>query len=78
MCYNSLVVEFYELSDASGIYWTGTYCIRTIDKHDEIFLKLLCAKRKFTTIKPFTILKLELGKALISAKCTNKVINSLG
>ncbi|XP_073956544.1 uncharacterized protein [Choristoneura fumiferana] len=70
-------IELHSFSDASQIAYGACIYMRTISHNDEVKVKLLCSKSKVAPLKPTTIPRLELCAALLAAKLTKSVQESL-
>ncbi|XP_045774153.1 uncharacterized protein LOC123873362 [Maniola jurtina] len=76
LCDNPTTIELHSFSDASqGAYGTCIY-IRSIN-NEGISVRLLCSKSKVSPMKPTTIPRLELCGALLAAKLSKTVVESL-
>lgn len=77
LCDSPASIELHSFNDASlSAYGVSVY-LRSIDNNGQVKVQLLCAKSKIAPIKPTTIPRLELFGALLAARLTRTVIDSL-
>lgn len=70
-------IELHSFSDASQSAYGACIYMRSISPYDDVTIRLLCAKSKIAPLKSTTIPRLELCAALLAAKLTKTVLNSL-
>lgn len=71
-------IELHSFSDASQSAYGACIYLRTISSNDNVTIRLLCAKSKVAPLKPTSIPRLELCSALVAAKLSKSVLDSLG
>lgn len=77
LCESPCVVQLHGFCDASqSAYSASLYC-RSISPNGEVHVNLICSKTKVAPLKSQTIPRLELCGALVLARVTNQVLNSL-
>lgn len=69
--------EMHVFSDASQCAYGACVYMRTIDANDDVRVNLLCAKSKVSPLKPTTIPRLELCAALLAARLSKSVVDSI-
>ncbi|XP_047041982.1 uncharacterized protein LOC124646011 [Helicoverpa zea] len=70
-------IELHSFSDASKHAYGACIYMRCINMNGDVTVRLLCAKSKVAPLKPTTIPRLELCAALLAAKLTRAVLDSL-
>ncbi|XP_063635213.1 uncharacterized protein LOC134805966 [Cydia splendana] len=70
-------IEFHSFSDASQSAYGACIYVKSIGPNEDVTVKLLCAKSKIAPIKFTSIPRLELCAALVAAKLTQSVLESL-
>lgn len=70
-------VELHSFSDASQSAYGACIYMRSTDSNGNVTVRLLCAKSKVAPLKPTTIPRLELQGALLAAKLTKSVLDSI-
>ncbi|XP_045447869.1 uncharacterized protein LOC123656208 [Melitaea cinxia] len=77
ICDSPKSIEMHVFSDASQVaYGSGVY-MRSVAANGDITVKLLCSKSKVSPVKPTTIVRLELCAALLAARLSKAVLDSL-
>lgn len=76
-CKHPTQIQLHVFSDASQDAYGACLYIRSIDENSVISTNLLCAKSKVAPTKSLSIPRLELCGALVAARLSHKVINSL-
>jgi len=66
-------IEIHDFSDASETAYGACVYVRSANETELTLVTLLCAKSKIVSLKPFTILKLELSAAYLLMKLVAKV-----
>ncbi|XP_059062406.1 uncharacterized protein LOC131855179 [Achroia grisella] len=77
LCNNPIEIELHSFSDASQAAYGACIYMRSIDANNRVSVKLLCSKSKVSPIKPITMPRLELCAALLAARLSGTVIESL-
>lgn len=76
-CVSPKFIEIHSFSDASQVGYGACVYVKTIDINGEILVKLLCSKSKVAPLKPTSIPRLELCAALLAARLSKAVIESI-
>ncbi|KAJ8962081.1 hypothetical protein NQ318_018032 [Aromia moschata] len=75
--YDYVDIQLHGFCDASEIAFGACIYIRTTDIHGKHFVSLLCAKSRISPLKTISLPRLELCGALLLARLTKKVIDSM-
>lgn len=77
LCQSPKSIEMHVFSDASQCAYGACVYMRTIDNNNDVRVNLLCAKSKVSPLKPTTIPRLELCAALLAARLSKSVVDSI-
>ncbi|XP_026332427.1 uncharacterized protein LOC113239588 [Hyposmocoma kahamanoa] len=77
LCESPTTIEMHSFSDASLSGYGACIYVKSSNSNGDVTVRLLCAKSKVTCLKPTTIPRLELCAALLAARLSNSVINSV-
>ncbi|XP_049878082.1 uncharacterized protein LOC126375229 [Pectinophora gossypiella] len=77
VCDAPKLIEMHSFSDASQCAYGACIYMRTVNYNDDVTVRLLCAKSKVSPIKPTTMPRLELCAALLAARLSKSVLDSL-
>ncbi|KAL0870369.1 hypothetical protein ABMA27_005379 [Loxostege sticticalis] len=77
ICDTPISIELHCFVDASQVAYGTCIYLRSIDKDNNISVKLLCAKARVAPIKPTTIPRLELCGGLLGARLCSKLVKAL-
>lgn len=71
------VIELHSFSDSSESAYGACIYMRSINVDGQIFVRLLCSKSRVAPLRSMTIPRLELCAALLAARLTASVLESL-
>ncbi|KAJ8963178.1 hypothetical protein NQ318_018643 [Aromia moschata] len=77
VCEGATKIELHGFADSSERAYGACLYIRSIDDKGNVHVNLLCAKSKVAPVKTLSIPRLELCAALLLARLTDKIINSM-
>lgn len=77
LCESPKDIQLHSFSDSSQVAFGASIYIRSTNEANQVSVKLLCSKSKVAPIKPTTIPRLELCAALLSARLSKAVLESL-
>lgn len=77
LCDSPTTIEMHSFSDASLSGYGACIYVKSSNNNGDVTVKLLCAKSKVTRLRPTTIPRLELCAALLAARLSISVINSI-
>ncbi|KAF2901544.1 hypothetical protein ILUMI_04643 [Ignelater luminosus] len=77
VCNNPRRIELHGFADASTFTYGGCLYIRSTNKKNQVFTRLLCSKTRVAPLKTITIPRLELSAALILARLASQVMKAI-
>ncbi|XP_045448180.1 uncharacterized protein LOC123656554 [Melitaea cinxia] len=77
ICDSPKSIEMHVFSDASQVAYGSCVYMRSVAANGDVTVKLLCSKSKISPVKPTTIVRLELCAALLAARLSKAVLDSL-
>ncbi|XP_045448684.1 uncharacterized protein LOC123657149 [Melitaea cinxia] len=77
ICDSPTSIEMHVFSDASQVAYGSCVYMRSVAANGDVTVKLLCSKSKISPVKPTTIVRLELCAALLAARLSRAVLDSL-
>lgn len=77
LCDSPINIEIHIFSDASQCAYGACAYLKSYNKYNEVTVNLLCSKSKVSPLKPTTIPRLELCAALLAARLSKCVQESI-
>ncbi|KAH9638987.1 hypothetical protein HF086_000913 [Spodoptera exigua] len=77
LCISPVQIEMHCFCDASQSAYTACIYLRSVDRQNNVIVRLQCARARLASIKPITIPRLELCACLLGAQLASTVCRAL-